>query len=182
MALFLSPPLVDRRVAGHDDCWPPELVSRNVECQAVQFEPSVAAETLAIVVIEHPAHVVGNDAKASVQVECKKFGAVTAGAPRIVVDIDLLPVDAIDSVKRSLQLRGCITQLFVSGAVHRNPLSCSDSPLDGDQIGQLRCYFGHAVFGRAETIARREHGADITERVEVRAVHNGNYLPLLQKH
>jgi hypothetical protein len=54
--------------------------------------------------------------------------------------------------------------------------------LESDQISELGRDIGHAVFRCAKAVARCEHGADFAQRLEVRAVHDGNDLALLQEN
>lgn len=65
----------------------------------------------------------------------------------------------------------------------RDVCSASRAPTsNGDQIGELSRDVRHAVFSRAEPVARGKHGAFIVEFIEGGAVNDRHQLASVQQH
>src|SRR3546814_20949811 len=97
--------IISAAVPGHDHRRPFKLIPRDVDDEAVPFEPCMAGLAVARVRIEFAADIVGGDSEALKQEKRQQLGTMAAGTTREMTNADGSPTPIVASVQRRSQLK-----------------------------------------------------------------------------
>src|SRR3546814_15438160 len=97
--------IISAAVPGHDHRRPFKLIPRDVDDEAVPFEPCMAGLAVARVRIEFAADIVGGDSEALKQEKRQQLGTMAAGTQREQYNLDDSHMPTVDTQHRRPQLQ-----------------------------------------------------------------------------